>query len=141
MRPALLTPSTKNGGYVEEEEGEMRTLRMLPAVLLVLLMAACAGGRRGTGGETATVVVENNLVVPTSLSVFIVAETGTRTLIGTVPPGNAATLTFRSPAILGSYRLLARTAAGNDIVSNSFALSGGERIDWNLRSNVAVASR
>lgn len=118
----------------------MRALRILPAMLLVLLVAACAGGRRGTA-EAATVVVDNNLVVPTTLSVFIVSEAGTRDLIGTVAPGNTATLTFRSPAILGSYRLLARTTAGNDIVSNTFALSGGERVDWNLRGGVAVVSR
>ncbi len=117
------------------------------ALLAVTFLAACAsgGGMQGTadaGPTGATVLVNNNLAVPTSLTVSLVPENGVRRLLGNVSPSGSATLAVRGVVGGGRYRLLGRTNNGNDLVSDPFTLSDGDQVTWNLQNNiVTVGSR
>lgn len=114
------------------------------ALLAVVVLSACASsGRMGEGdaGPTAaTVVVNNNLTVPTSLTVHLVPENGVRRLLGNVTPGETQRLTVSGALAGGRYRLLARTTGGADLVSDPFSLSEGETVTWDLQSNIVRVS-
>ena len=117
------------------------------ALLAVTFLAACAsagGGMEGTAdtGPTAvTVVVNNNLTIPTSLTVSLVPENGVRRVLGSVSPNGNASLGVRGAITGGRYRLLARTTNGNDLVSDPFSLGDGAQVTWNVQSNIVTVSR
>lgn len=115
--------------------------RTLPLALLLLGLGACASAGAGaaTGGDTM-LVVENNLAVPTTLTVYAVPEVGTRTLVGTVTSGANATLRFDPIGAGGRYRFVAETTSGNEIVSNPVTFSAGATVRWNLSANLASVS-
>lgn len=114
------------------------------ALLAVTVLSACASGGgmgQGDAGPTAaTVMVNNNLTVPTSLTVHLVPENGVRRLLGNVSPGGTEQLSVRGALAAGRYRLLARTTGGNDLVSDPFSLSEGETVTWDLQSNIIRVS-
>lgn len=117
--------------------------RAVAMVLLLLGLGACASAGAGAGGGAGggtMLVVENNLAVPTTLTVYAVPEVGTRTLVGTVTSGANATLRFDPIGAAGRYRFVAETTGGNEIVSNPVTLSRGATIRWNLSANLASVS-
>lgn len=112
--------------------------------LMVALLPACASGGAGVNAEAGaevgassgpTVVVNNNLSVPTALTVSIVPETGVRRLLGNVSPSGNSTLRYGGTPI-GRYRLVARTTSGAEIVSDPFVFGGGNQVTWDLQSNI-----
>lgn len=125
----------------------MSRIRHSLAVLAAVLLAACAstgqagGAAADDGPATATVVVNNNLTIPAPLSVYLVPEAGVRRLLGNVSPGEASPMAVTGALAPGRYRLLARTNGGADRVSDPFALSEGERVTWNLQSNIVSVTR
>lgn len=118
-----------------------RAILRFPALLLAVLLAACAtagNSSRAAGGDVV-VRVDNNLIPPAALTVYMVSETGTRRLIGNVSPQQNATLSFDPLAASGRYRLVARTTAGAEIASTPFTLTTGDAaVNWDLRSNIAT---
>ena len=126
----------------------IRSSLALLAMLAVTFVAACAsagGGMEGTadaGPTAATVVVNNNLTIPTSLTVSLVPEGGVRRVLGSVSPNGNSSLRVRGALTGGRYRLLARTTGGADLLSDPFSLGDGEQETWNVQSNiVTVGSR
>jgi hypothetical protein len=119
------------------------TLALLLA-LLPLLSGGCSLFKAQSRGEMVRVQVENNLVVPTPITVYVVSAAGDRTLLGTVTAGSHSTLTFRSPVITGNYRFEVRVASqtrGDFLFSPYIALSGGEVVTWDVRANVVLLAR
>ena len=119
-----------------------RALRLF-AIGLGLSLTACAsataGGAAGVEGEgEVAVLVENNLIPPTSLTVYAVEENGGRRLIGTVDPSETATLSFDPTAVAGRYYFAAETTEGTDIASNPLTLANVQRVRWDLQSNIAT---
>ena len=82
--------------------------------------------------------VENNLIPPTSLSVYAVPEVGSRSLVGAVEPGATATLRFNPMAGTGQFRFVAETTAGNEIASNPVTISPGATVRWDVSANIAT---
>lgn len=112
--------------------------RCLVVLLALALSAACAGR---TGGainpeDGVAVRVDNNVIPPTSLTVFMVTETGARQILGSVSPSAARSFRY-SPAALASsrFRLLARPTTGADLVSQPFTLVDTGAIEWSVRNN------
>jgi hypothetical protein len=104
----------------------------------LLLLAACGlPGRAGDGANRVQLRVENNLIPPTSLTVFAVPEVGSRRMAGVVRPGETATLTFSAPVVEG-YRFTAQTTAGREIVSNTVTLGPGRAAVWDVNANLVV---
>lgn len=144
LRPGALVPGRRRAALrpcVQCQIGEtvMRHFRLSLYAMAVALLSACASGGMGqtdAGPTAATVVVNNNLTIPTSLTVSLVSEGGSRRLLGNVNPGGNGTLSVSGTLGPGRYRLLARTTGGTELVSDPFNLSEGEQVTWDLQSNI-----
>jgi|tagenome__1003787_1003787.scaffolds.fasta_scaffold20920944_2 hypothetical protein len=136
----------------------MRRARSISLVLLALalpLLPGCSLFRQSTRSEIVDVVVDNNLPIPTPLTVYVITDVGVRQvrslsdigarhLVGNVSPGRRTSLHFRSATISGNYRLVAQMASqtqGEYLVSNAVALTGGETVMWDIRNNVILLAR
>jgi hypothetical protein len=122
----------------------MRRARSITLVLLALALPGCSLFRQSSRAETVDVEVNNNLNVPTPLTIYVVSDVGNRQLIGSVNPGRTTRLTYRAAVVTGNYRLVARVASqtqGDYLVSNAVALTGGETVMWEIRNNVILIAR
>ncbi|MEX2572578.1 MAG: hypothetical protein WD737_14855 [Gemmatimonadota bacterium] len=107
-------------------------------VLLILATAVSACAHLGGGGDaTAELRVENNLIPPTTLSVYALPDTGTRQLVGIVRPGATTDLSF-SPRAAASYQFVAETTEGRDIVSPPINIRAGDTAEWDLDANIVL---
>ena len=114
----------------------------------MLLASACASTPDGRdtsedeAGESqpahATITVDNDLLPSSSVSVWVLRESGRQVLLGSVGPVQRRDLRYEVPSGVVNFRLRARPIGGEDIVSNSFALYNNARVHWALRANVAV---
>ncbi len=121
------------------------TRRTLLAILpIVLLWAGCAtSGTMNEGAENneqagagLTVAVNNDLTVPSSVTVWLVQENGSAQLLGTASPNDKATFPVRQSIIPGIYILRARTTGGQVYESNPFNLTSGmDTVSWDLQLN------
>jgi hypothetical protein len=116
-----------------------RFAALLALLLSTALASACATATQGEASAEggAQIRVQNNLIPPTSLTVYAVGETGTRRLLGSVNPNSTQTLRFETSAG-GQYRILARTTAGREILSNPVTVRSGEGIRWDVQANIAT---
>lgn len=119
-------------------------VRCAGAVLMLtfgVLIAACATGGSAAGTEGGTALeVQNNLIPPTALSVYLVPEFGSRRLIGQVQPGRSRVIRFNPLGSGGQFRFAAETTFGREIVSNPVSVELGDSIRWDLSANIAVAA-
>lgn len=119
----------------------IRRLSGCLAICIGLVLGACATGGAGTGEEGSTAVqVQNNLIPPTSLTIYVVPDIGSRRLIGTVQPGATRVLRWDPTTASGQFQFAAQTTAGREIVSNPVSLSRGATVRWDLTANLAVVT-
>ena len=113
----------------------------IAAVAALAIVVACATGREATEGalEPVQIVVENDLDVPSSVSVSIFTEGGMEVNLGSVEPGEERTFTYDRATMVGKdHRLVATTTGGAEIVSRDFHLQGGETLRWSLDENTLI---
>lgn len=115
----------------------LRRLRLPMLLVLPLLIAACASTRENAPGSEVSVQVENDLIPPTTLTIYAIPESGARQSLGVVRPSQSQTLTFR-PSFEGQYQFVAETTGGRQIVSNTISLGQGDAAVWNINSNIIV---
>lgn len=113
---------------------------------VLLLLAACAAGQRDRPStmpqpNSIFVAVQNNLVPPTALTVYLVSAEGRRNVLGSVSPGSSRTFEFEPPRSSEEYVLQAETAEGRDLQSNRFTLAPGDEVSWSVRTNIVEVSR
>jgi hypothetical protein len=113
----------------------MSKLASVAALMLATTVAACATSTEGAGMNDVGVEVRNDLVPSAALTIYVVPETGARRLLGSVSPAQTKMLSFRELSV-GQYRLMARTTAGNEIVSNPIVLANAKTLRWDLSSNI-----
>lgn len=118
------------------------TLHWLLPVLLLLGLGACAStGAGGPGGQGSTTLrVDNDLVPSTDLRIYLAAATGGRTMVGSVNPGQNATLRFDPVGGGGTYQFIAEIPLGQSIRSNPITFSPGDTIEWDLSANIATVA-
>lgn len=110
--------------------------RWMFALLAFVLIAGCASTSETEGAADVPVEVRNNLIPPTSLTVWMVPTVGGRDMLGVVPPGATQTLGFNMFSASGEYRLQAQTTAGEEIWSYPFILSESDAaVIWDLSAN------
>ncbi len=118
-----------------------RWLRPVARLSLSLSLSAgvsCAMGARSAETPGQVVVeVRNNLTPPTSITVFVLPESGGREYLGSVDPLDTRELTVPQPPT-GTYRFLARTAEGSEFVTNPVAFRPGEVLQWDVFSGVVT---
>lgn len=126
----------------------MRLRSTLPALGIALCTAvsgACAPGTT-TAGESGSpgrvpanriaVVVENTLVPPTPITVYSVeTQGGYRQILGNVSPNSTARFTFSPSISAGTYRLMGRTTAGQELFSTPFTVTTGQTVQWDVALN------
>ncbi len=108
---------------------------LLPVAALLLAACAAGSGVRQARGAAVTVAVENNLRPEAEVTVRLTSTTGTRRVLGSVPPHSTRRLVFEDRSFSGSYTLVATTADGRTITSRSFSLWSGLQVQWALFSN------
>lgn len=113
-----------------------RCAALAGAALLAAGAAGCATGS-GSGLPNIGVEVQNDLVPSSALTIYVVPETGSRRLLGSVSPSETKTLSFQELSV-GQYRLMARTTGGREIVSNPIVLADARTIRWSLSSNILM---
>lgn len=115
---------------------QLRIPRWILALFAVVLLAGCASTSESDGAADVAVEVQNDLVPPTSLTVWMVPTVGGRDMLGVVPPGATQTLEFNMTSASGEYRLQAETTAGEEIWSYPFILSESDAaVVWDLSAN------
>lgn len=118
----------------------MRILHTVSGSLLFASLVLGCGGGAPPGdvpSEEVAIRIQNNLNPPTTLTVRAVAlRSGTRTLLGTIPPRSTHFFTYK-PADFPAddYRLTAVTTTGGRVVSDPFTLSGVTGVRWDVLNN------
>lgn len=113
---------------------------------LALVAPGCATGGASAGGmdemgmeardDRVMVIVENNLAIPTAMTVYLYPENGNRQALGTIGPNRTEVLSFGAANLVGTARLVAMAPGGAQIASNTFILRNGEELRWDLQSNI-----
>ena len=113
-----------------------RTL-LFAAALVTLGCSAATAGNQGPPRPLA-LEIDNNLTLPTDLTIYAQTEGGTRRLIGSVPPARNVTFQFTPDSYSTQYRLVARTPLGGQIRSEAFIVGSGMtgQIVWTLVPNI-----
>lgn len=106
---------------------------------LALAFASCSHGHSHRDGAQQEYVVHltNDLTPPSDVTVYAVAQDGTRQLLGDVPPNKDRALRIPNNLFPGtSFRIVAQRTAGRSVVSQPItATSAGGIIDWDLQTN------
>lgn len=111
-------------------------------LLVALLGAGCApatqqsGDPDELGDDGVQIRVENNTIPPTSLTISIQPEIGTRRLLGSMTPSSTRTFEYEAGVAAGEYVLLGETVSGQTLRSRPFLLSGDARVTWDVNLNV-----
>ncbi|MGH7481272.1 MAG: hypothetical protein ACRELV_03895 [Longimicrobiales bacterium] len=120
-------------------------------IAAAVMLTACAGSAHVDAGNAAVtgearmdaglaVEVRNDLIPPTSLTVWLVRDTGGRNLVGTVTPRETRTFSVEQIVQAGQYRLVAETTDGTDLVSREFFAGAGDFVSWRLTTNTIDVS-
>lgn len=115
------------------------------SVVLLISPGGCAGAATPpattTAGTAAAVVegkvvrVQNNLIPPTSMTVYAVPRIGVRQMLGVLQASETRAFTFE-PAAVGQYRLVGQVSAGSQMLSPDFNFAGTRGVTWDMNSNV-----
>jgi len=110
------------------------------AMTLGLVPLGCGGHHRISEAPPHPIAVEvnNNLTVPTELTVYITQDQGgTRQMLGTVPGAQTKTFTYTPIAWGQTYRFVAERQLSRPLGSPSFTISDPETgtISWNVIPN------
>lgn len=121
----------------------MKTLRAILLIALpVFALGACAsagtGGSGDMSGQQVSVTVENTAVPPTTLTVWIVRDSGYRQRLGTVTSNSTERFRYNVPGV-GEYRFVGEARTGSDVGSQPFTLTdASNRVSWDIGANSVV---
>jgi hypothetical protein len=101
---------------------------------------ACAGHHQISEAPPHPIAIEvnNNLTIPTELTVYVTQDQGgTRTMVGTVPGAQTKTFTYTPIAWGQSYRFVAERQLAGPLRSPAFTISDPETgtISWMVVPN------
>jgi hypothetical protein len=106
------------------------------AVAMLAVTSCAAGSNMDQGEESAgsgdqvSFVIDNDLVPASSVTVYVVPESGGRQRLGSIPGSGRQTFRFRPTARTMQFRIRAEVNGGNDVQTESFNLVGISRIEW-----------
>lgn len=128
--------------------GKTRPVRTSMLVLLLAVGAAACSSSSQTGADTTPSAgqgvafqVTNDLVPPTSITVWLVPETGSRRRLGTLDPNGAQTFTYSPGDRSMDFRLQVEATDGRNVSSQPFTLQGATSVRWGPSSTVATVQR
>lgn len=105
--------------------------------LALLAVAACAtAGAEGDGAQAQLEIrIDNNLIPPASLDVYLVPRSGIERNLGNVIGSGVQRLYYRGLPLKGEYRIVARTPGNATLASPILVLDGVTGIQWDLQRN------
>lgn len=110
------------------------------ALVASVALAACAtlGPRTNLPPHPITVTINNNLPVPTDLTIYQVSTGGGAQILGTAIPANTTTFQMTPRSFSDPYRFLARTPSGRRIWSEEFTVRDADtgEVRWQLYPNI-----
>ena len=109
-------------------------MRSWSATVAALLLAACASAPAGST-SVVNIHVQNDLIPPGPVTVYLVPESGIERMLGTIASG-PRTLQYKGLPPVGTQRLVARTSSGRNVVSSAFVIDGVVALEWSLSSNL-----
>lgn len=117
------------------------TLSFALAITASITLASCTSARGRANSvppHPVDVEINNNLSLPTDLTVYLAGQDEGRRILGSVPPGKTKTLQFTPSSYSEPYRLIATRALHRDVVSQPFTIGSGMtgRLIWTLVPNI-----
>jgi hypothetical protein len=109
-------------------------LATMQIATMSVLLAGCATSAPGPGASVA-IVIENNLIPPGPVTVYLVPRSGIERLLGTAHSSQRSNLVYRGLPPVGEHRLVARTLRGQNILSSTFVMDGVLGLEWSLATN------
>jgi uncharacterized lipoprotein YajG len=112
--------------------------KMMAAVAAAVLLAGCAKQQPVTEmslSPKVMVQVTNNFSPPDQVTVFIVNQTGSRQVLGSVSPGQKKSFPYQPTSAVDKFSLVAQATQGGKMTSQIFTLVNAESVVWDLRSN------
>lgn len=116
--------------------------RLTWATAVVALTAAAGCATMHQQGNAAphpiTITVNNNLRLPTDLTVYAVSTAGGAQILGSAAPASTASFQMTPRSFSEPYRLLARTPSGERIWSEEYTVRDAQtgEVRWNLIPNI-----
>ena len=103
----------------------------------VLAVTSCAtssnmeeGEEAAGGGDQVSLVIDNDLVPASSVTLYVVPESGGRRRLGSIPGSGRQTFRYTPTAPTMQFRIRAEVNGGNDVQTEPFNLVGISRVEW-----------
>ena len=98
-------------------------------------LTACATNPASGPQIDLSIRVNNNLIPPTSLTIYLVPRAGIERNLGSIVGSGRHTLNYRGLRLSGEYQLVARTSRDTSMGSPIMVLDNVTGIDWDLQRN------
>src|SRR5688572_23700953 len=103
------------------------------AVLLTAAFALTGCASTPKGPQTAVdIYIDNNMIPPSTITLYFVPEAGIERMIGTVVSGAKKVLQYKGLQPVGEYRLVARGTNNSNVVSSVIVMDNVAAIEWSL---------
>ena len=115
--------------------------RIFSCVFALVALAACARGAdesepQPQGQAQLEVHIDNNLIPPASLEIFLVPRSGIERSLGNLIGSGMRRLRYHGMPLQGEYRVVGRTPDNRTISSSIIVLDHVTSIEWDLMRNL-----
>ena len=113
--------------------------KLMAAVAAMAILAGCSKKQPVTETSLSPKVmiqIANNYSPPDQVTVYIVNQTGSRQVLGSVSPGQKKSFPYQPTNAVDKFSLVAQPTQKSAVMtSNVFTLVNAETVIWDLRSN------
>jgi hypothetical protein len=102
--------------------GLVATIAAASTALAILAAGCASASTQGGPLHPVNVEVDNNLPIPTNITVYLIEVPGARRQLGDVPGGETKTLQFTPTSLSQEYRLLAERPLARPLRSQPFTI-------------------
>jgi len=113
----------------------MRAAALLGVVVLSVVSCTHPPKQPTTLSPVVEISINNNLIPPNVLSIYIRSDAGGRQLLGSVGPNRTETLKYQPVSASDQFRLQGQVTGGRTITSPSFSLINLAGVNWDVNTN------
>lgn len=103
---------------------------------VVALGCATSPSEKAAQGHAVSIRVENDLIPPSDVTIWLRTGDGASVLLGGAPPGRRRAFEFRERLLSGNFQFIATTGDGRTIRSRQFTLFPGSAVRWRMQRNM-----
>lgn len=107
-------------------------------IIVAAALAGCATKQQIEDVQlspTVQIEVANNYNPPDQVTVYIIAQSGGRQVLGSVSPGQRGRFKYRPTNASDKFALRAQATSGQTMTSQQFTLVNATSLVWSLQSN------